>query len=77
MSASVQLILDRRQHNARQAPQLAIDLPDDPKIRDISVKQQDLSKYDTLGTATKTGRDDDDDDDDDDDTAEDPLEEES
>jgi hypothetical protein len=47
-TASVQLILDRRQHEACQAPQLPIDLPADPKIRDIVVKQQDLGKYDVL-----------------------------
>lgn len=47
-TASVQLVLDRRQHEARQAPQLPIDLPADPKIRDIVVKQQDLGKYDAL-----------------------------
>ena len=47
-TASVQLILDRRLHDARQTPQLPIDLPDDPKIRDIVVKQQDLGKYDAL-----------------------------
>lgn len=47
-TASVQLILDRRLHDARQAPQLPIDLPDEPKIRDIVVKQQDLGKYDAL-----------------------------
>jgi len=47
-TASVQLILDRRLHDARKAPQLPIDLPDEPKIRDIVVKQQDLKKYDEL-----------------------------
>ncbi len=50
-TASVQLVLDRRQHDARQAPQLPIGLPDDPKIRDIVVKQQDLGKYDALGSS--------------------------
>jgi len=52
-TASVQLILDRRLHDARQAPQLPIDLPDEPKIRDIVVKQQDLGKYDALVKSTE------------------------
>ncbi len=51
-TASVQLVLDRRQHEARQDPQLPIDLPDEPKIRDIVVKQQDLDKYDALARSS-------------------------
>lgn len=67
-TASVQLVLDRRQHDVSQAPQLPIDLPDEPKIRNIVVKQQDLGKYDDALTrptaADEDGRDDSDDSDD-------------
>ncbi len=52
-TASVQLVLDRRLHDARKAPQLPIDLPDEPKIRDIVVKQQELDKYDALAKLSR------------------------
>ena len=51
-TASVQLILDRRQHQACQSPKLAIELPDEAKIRDIVVKHHDLDKYDALAQPT-------------------------
>jgi transposase len=74
-TASVQLILDRRQHDASQSPQLPIVLPDNPKIRDIVVKQQDLGKYDdglirsnAAKPSDECGRNDDSDDDSDNDS---------
>jgi len=63
-TASVQLVLDRRQHDSRQVPQLPVDLPDEPKIRDIAVKQQDLGKYDALARSSAAVPADEDDEDD-------------
>ena len=52
-TASVQLVLDRRLHDARQAPQLPVVLPNESRIRDIVVVQQDLGKYDALVKSTE------------------------
>lgn len=47
--AAVRQILDRRQQQAEQPPPLAVDLPDDPRVRDLVVKPHELSAYDGLG----------------------------
>jgi transposase len=43
---TVRLVLDRRRHARRQAPPLAVALPDDPRVRDLVVQPHDLADYD-------------------------------
>ena len=47
--AAVRQILDQRQQDAELPPPLAVELPDDPRVRDLVVKPHDLSTYDGLG----------------------------
>ena len=44
--ATVRFILDRRRHQRGQKPPLAIRLPDDSRIRDLTVKPHALADYD-------------------------------
>jgi hypothetical protein len=43
---AVRLILDRRRRERGQPPALAIHLPDDPRVRDLSVRPHRLDDYD-------------------------------
>ncbi len=52
--AAVRQVLERRAQDASTPPPLPIDLPDDPRVRELHVQPHDLSTYDNLG-----GRDDD------------------
>ena len=47
-SASVRLILERRNHQRGLPPKLALRLPDDPRIRDLHVRPHPLSQYDNI-----------------------------
>lgn len=44
--SDVRLILDRRCHQRNQAPPVSVELPDDPKVRDIVVTPHELGAYD-------------------------------
>lgn len=43
---TVRLILDRRRRERYQAPPVAIDLPDNPKVKNLTVVPHDLADYD-------------------------------
>jgi len=45
---SVRLILERRARQRKLPPPIAVDLPSDPKVRDLVVKPHDLAGYDQL-----------------------------
>lgn len=43
---TVRLILDRRRQRRHAKPPIAIELPDDPRVRDLVVTPHDLADYD-------------------------------
>ena len=45
---AVRLSLTRRREQRNQPPPIPVDLPDDPKLRDIAVRDHDLGEYDGL-----------------------------
>jgi transposase len=47
--AAVRQILDRRAQEVGTPPPIPVDLPNDPKVRDLHVKPHELSTYDDLG----------------------------
>lgn len=46
--AAVEQVLDRRRLEAGGLPPVPLELPDDPRVRDLSVRVQALKSYDTL-----------------------------
>lgn len=46
--AAVRQVLERRRQEAGEPPPIQVDLPDDPRVRDLHVKPHDLSTYDGL-----------------------------
>lgn len=46
---SVRLILERMQMDEGRPPRVAVDLPDDPRLRDIVVRPHSLETYNSLG----------------------------
>lgn len=46
--ASVRFLLDRRRQSRGQPPAIAVELPDDPKVRDLVVTPHPLADYDSL-----------------------------
>ena len=44
---AVRLILDRRRHERGLLPALPVQLPDDPRIRELTVTPHALADYDT------------------------------
>ena len=58
--AAVEQVLDRRRHEAGGLPPVALELPDDPRVRDLSVRRHELKDYDTLEGAPPDGDEDDD-----------------
>jgi transposase len=60
---AVRHILDRRSRQSGRPPAIPVELPDDPRVRDLAVRPHDLSGYDRLGeerdvTGETGGRDD-------------------
>ena len=51
--AAVHQILERHRHDRGQAPPIAVQLPDNPRVRDIVVKAPSLQAYDALATWNK------------------------
>jgi transposase len=45
---AVRHLLDRRRREAGRMPNVPVDLPDDPRVRDLTVRPHDLSGYDRL-----------------------------
>lgn len=56
--AAVQQVLERNRHLLGQPPALAVDLPQDPRVRDIVVKPHRLDSYDTFQEGTDDDHDD-------------------
>lgn len=56
--AAVAQVLDRRRLEAGAAPPVPIELPDDPRVRDLAVRLQPLADYDTLKGDPDDGDDD-------------------
>jgi len=54
---AVRLILDRRLRERNLPPPVAVELPDDPRVRDLVVKPQTLSDYDYDYTSTEDDND--------------------
>lgn len=46
---AVRLVLERRQQQRDEPPRLPVELPDDPRVREIVVKPHALGSYDQLG----------------------------
>ena len=46
--AAVRQILDRRRHERGQAPPIPVQLPDDPRVRNLVVRPHALETYDRL-----------------------------
>ena len=46
--SSVKLILERRRHEAGLQPRVAVQLPDDPRVRDLAVRPATLEQYRSL-----------------------------
>lgn len=46
--AAVRQVLDRRRRDAGLGAPVAVDLPDDPRIRDMVVRRPSLAAYDAL-----------------------------
>jgi len=46
--SSVKLILERQRHEAGLQPRLAVQLPDDPRVRDLAVRPATLEQYGSL-----------------------------
>jgi transposase len=46
---AVRQILDRRMQEAGRVPPVPVDLPDDPRVRDLSVVPHGLATYDSIG----------------------------
>lgn len=47
-ASAVRQVLERRRHARGQPPVLPVSLPDNPRVRDISVRPHALNKYDTI-----------------------------
>ena len=47
---AVRLVLDRRLRERNTPPPLAVELPDDPKVKNLVVRPHDLAGYDNLNT---------------------------
>jgi transposase len=47
---AVRLCIEKRRENNNQLPPIAMDLPDDKRVRDLVVRHHDLSSYDQLKT---------------------------
>ena len=47
-ASSVKLILERRRHEAGLPPRVAVQLPDDPRVRDLAVRPATLEQYQSL-----------------------------
>ena len=45
---SVQMILEAADQLSNEAPRVDVDLPDDPRVREIAVRPHDLAAYDAL-----------------------------
>lgn len=59
--AGVRHLIDQHRHQSGQPPPLALDLPDDPRLRDLHVRPHDLADYDQLHTDLQNESDDNDD----------------
>ena len=46
--AAVRQVLERRRQEAGQPPALPVELPDDPRVREVTVKPHDLKTYDDI-----------------------------
>ena len=54
--AAIRHILDRKRHERRQPPPIAIALPDDPRVRDLTVRPHSLESYEQLHKETDDER---------------------
>jgi transposase len=55
---AVRHILDRRRHEHGRLPGIAVRLPDDPRVRELSVEPHRLETYDELGSPDESKQDD-------------------
>ena len=60
---AVRLSLDRRRESRDQAPPLAVELPEDPRVKKMVVRPHNLDDYDQLQADSQTTPENDDDDD--------------
>mgnify|MGYP000703522222 CR=1 FL=1 len=51
---AVRLALERRREQREQDPPLAVELPEDPRVKELVVKPHPLEDYDQLQTDTDT-----------------------
>ena len=58
---AVRLSLERRREQRELDPPLAVELPEDPRVKKLVVKPHKLNDYDHLQADTETENDDDDD----------------
>lgn len=56
--ASVRHFIDQQRKESNQPPPLALDLPDDPRLRTLSVRPHDLADYDPLDDESDSGNND-------------------
>jgi len=52
---SVQMILEADDQRRNEPPRVNVDLPDDPRVRDIAVRPHELAQYDTFRTTGDDG----------------------
>lgn len=57
--ASVRFLLERRRRAANRPVPIGIELPDDPRVRNLTVRPHSLASYDAIKEVTKNGRDND------------------
>jgi len=58
--SSVRFLLERRRRAANRPVPIGIELPDDPRVRNITVRPHSLASYDAITEVTSRGQDDDD-----------------
>ena len=56
---AVRFLLERRRRAANRPVPIGIELPDDPRVRSVTVRQHSLASYDAIKEVTSNGRDDD------------------
>jgi transposase len=56
---SVRHVLEKNRKEAGLKPPLPLDLPDDPRVRELTVRMHDLKNYDALRRSTNDGHEDD------------------
>lgn len=54
---AVRLVLERREKERGTPPTIPVELPEDPRVRDLVVKPHSLLDYDELGDVSQDGND--------------------